>query len=178
MTKTYLISDTHFGHRNIIEYCHRPFKGTHEMNQVMQDSWNSTVNEDDLVYFVGDLGLTKTHSTKFWLDKLKGKIVFVKGNHDDNSISSVPHTLLEYGGKQFYVVHYPNRVPQNWNHWVIHGHKHNNDMEHFPFINGVKRTVNVSVELIGYKPIALDEIVVNLDSVRRQDRFDSLPERF
>ena len=42
--------------------------------------------------------------------------------------------------------------------WVIHGHVHNKELAKYPFFNPDKRTVNVSAEMIGYRPISLDEI--------------------
>ena len=52
----YVISDTHFSHNNIIEYCDRPYKNTLEMNQDIIKKWNSVVTENDIVFHLGDVG--------------------------------------------------------------------------------------------------------------------------
>jgi calcineurin-like phosphoesterase family protein len=41
---------------------------------------------------------------------------------------------------------------------VIHGHHHNNDLRHYPFIDFEHRRVNVSAEVIGYIPVSLKDI--------------------
>lgn len=146
------------------------------MNVAMVDNWNETVRDEDVVYFVGDLGSTKKHPTRFWLEKLRGRIHFIKGNHDDSSVVSVPHLVLEHHGIEFYLTHYPENVPNGWRGWVIHGHKHNNDLENFPLINGTRRTINVSVELIGYRPVDLDKVVENIEQIRRKTTLDSVAE--
>jgi calcineurin-like phosphoesterase family protein len=75
-------------------------------------------------------------------------------------------------------VHNPDNLPIEWNDWVIHGHKHNNDIKNYPFINGDKKTINVSAELVNYKPISLDFLLgLGLDSIKRMNTIDSHPER-
>ena len=54
---TWLISDTHFDHANIIKYCNRPFKDVDEMNNTIWQNWNSVVDADDIVYHLGDFAL-------------------------------------------------------------------------------------------------------------------------
>ena len=76
--QTWLISDTHFDHANIIDLCARPFVDVDEMNNILMDNWNDTVNKQDKVYFLGDMGNPKN----YWLNQLNGEIVVIEGNHD------------------------------------------------------------------------------------------------
>lgn len=66
--------------------------------------------------------------------------------------------LLEYQGYRFLLVHDPEDV-SSFDGWIVHGHVHNNELEKYPFINGEGRTINVSVEVINYKPVSLDWII-------------------
>jgi len=43
----WFISDTHFGHANIIKYCSRPFRTAGEMDKVILDNINAVVKPDD-----------------------------------------------------------------------------------------------------------------------------------
>lgn len=51
----YYIADTHFNHKNIIEYCTRPFKDIDEMNEAIINDWNNLVKNEDTVYHLGDV---------------------------------------------------------------------------------------------------------------------------
>ena len=80
MTK-WFTSDLHFGHRNVIPYCNRPFKDVEEMHKGLIEIWNNTVQEGDLVYVLGDFSLNKKYSREI-LPLLKGNKILVPGNHD------------------------------------------------------------------------------------------------
>jgi calcineurin-like phosphoesterase family protein/2'-5' RNA ligase len=175
----YLISDLHLDHANIINYCSRPFlrSNVDNMNEVLVNNWNNIIR-NNFVYFLGDLSFGRdSRSADYWLKKLNGKISFIKGNHE-RVRNSKEYEILEYNGRKFLLVHNPNHLPIKWDGWVIHGHKHNNEMKDYPFINGKKKTINVSAELINYKPVSLDYICnLGLDSIERMDTVESSPIR-
>jgi calcineurin-like phosphoesterase family protein len=67
----------------------------------------------------------------------------------------------------------------NWHGWVIHGHVHNNEMNKYPFINGERKTINVSVELINYEPVSPEYLLsLDLGSIKLMRTIDSPPERW
>jgi calcineurin-like phosphoesterase family protein len=175
--KTYLIGDTHFDHEKIILYCKRPFLTVEEMNKVMLDNWNTTVDDDDYVLFLGDLVFGKgSRPAEYWLAQLKGDIIFFRGSHDSSSkIHYTRSWIIEILGREFLFLHDPYYIPLGWNKWVVHGHHHNNYPSKFPLINGVRKTINVGVELINYKPILLEELInEDLDRIKhRTDLFSS-----
>ena len=50
MNKEYFIADTHFGHRQIIDYEDRPFTSVEEMDEILIKNWNETVDNNDTIY--------------------------------------------------------------------------------------------------------------------------------
>ncbi len=78
----YFIADTHFNHKNIIEYCKRPFKDTLEMNEYIIEKWNSVVKDEDIVYHLGDVGFGTIEMLKDLIGRLNGKKILLRGNHD------------------------------------------------------------------------------------------------
>lgn len=77
----FFVSDLHFGHFNVINYCNRPYKDVLEMEEALVKEWNKTVSKKDVVYFVGDFSLNPKWA-KLILPKLNGKKIFIAGNHD------------------------------------------------------------------------------------------------
>lgn len=174
----FLISDLHLDHKNIIKYCNRPFDSIEDMNSRILKNWNNKVKYHDVVYFLGDLAFDRgSHPTLHWIGKLKGKIVFIKGSHDrSRKIKFHRKQILEYNGYKFFLFHDPEEAPSNWNGWIIHGHKHNNDLDEFPFINGEKKTINVSCDLLDYTPITIDELLsLDIDNIKRMETINSAP---
>lgn len=81
--KRFFTSDLHFGHRNVIEYCDRPYKDIYEMNTAIINQWNSQVKPEDEVYVLGDFGINKSKVfDKELVQSLNGKKYLILGNHD------------------------------------------------------------------------------------------------
>lgn len=79
---TWFTADLHLGHRNIIDYCDRPFADADAMNETLIERWNDVVAADDTVWVVGDFALGKIADTLPLVDLLHGRKVLVAGNHD------------------------------------------------------------------------------------------------
>lgn len=157
--KTFVTTDSHFDHFNIIRYCDRPFKNVREMNVTIIENWNSVIGKRDKVYFLGDLCLNH-EKRDHWLRQLNGDITFIRGNHDPVG-AGVAHLIIHYSGRDYLLVHDPRNkdtVPWSWRGWIIHGHHHNHFPEEYPFLNGPAKTFNVSPERTNYMPVDMDSI--------------------
>lgn len=86
MSNIFLTSDTHFGHARITEFYNydgtktRPWDSVEEMDEEMVERWNETVGPTDKVYHLGDVVINRKSLPI--LDRLNGKKVLIKGNHD------------------------------------------------------------------------------------------------
>lgn len=80
-------SDFHWNHKNILRYDNRPWQNVDDMNQDMIRIWNTTVQDDDLIYILGDMVWSnKLSDWTYILTQLRGKKFIVKGNHDKTDI--------------------------------------------------------------------------------------------
>ena len=147
--KIFITADHHFHHKNIIEYCGRPFKTVEEMDRIMIEKWNNKVGKDDLVIHLGDFALGNKEKVKETREKLNGTIVLIKGNHDRVSEGFIiVEDFIRIGNIIF--SHRPipkNEIPKGCVN--VHGHIHEKES-----LNGI----NVSVEKTDYEPIELDEL--------------------
>jgi len=168
--KIYVFSDPHFDHANIIRYCNRPFSSTRQMNDGLVGNWNTTVKENDTVYFLGDMVYGRErHQIDYWLGKLGGEIFYIRGNHDLDEITRaivIPNRYgILYGNYKFLLMHHPYR-PLGYDGWIIHGDKHNNHLDDYPLINQKNKTVNVSSELVHYTPLSLEKLISLIETGR------------
>jgi len=130
------------------------------MNRVLLEKWNDTVCVDDIVYFLGDLSFGENaKDTDYWLKRLSGNIVFIKGDQDSSeSTESLDNVIVDVGDKHFCLVYNPADAPEDFDGWIIHAHHNSHDLEKYPFIDRERKTINVSTELTDYRPIAFAEI--------------------
>ena len=162
--KIFIISDTHFHHKNIIEYSNRPFKSVEEMDKEMIKRWNNKVGKEDIVIHLGDFALGSEKEIKELKESLNGTIFLLKGNHDHKIIRTAGFIIikgcLEIGNLIF--SHNPLRkedIPKGFIN--IHGHIH--EKESFAGIN-------ISVEKNNYEPVELEELKKSLNM---QDGFSN-----
>lgn len=140
--KIWFTSDLHFGHRNVIRFCERPFSSVEEMDNTLIDNWNNTVGENDLIFDLGDFCFAQGNKWKKYIRSLKGKHVLILGNHDiskwpGSDVMSLFHMVrnqleLNIDGKHVYLNHYPflcyagtYRTPSN-SVYELFGHVHSN----------------------------------------------------
>lgn len=169
----YYIADNHFGHGKVIQYCDRNFKDVIEMNDYMLECWNSTVRKDDDVYIIGDLAFRKD-TLEEYIMKLNGKKHLIIGNHDNVFLKRASDDILnkcfveitqykeiDDNGRLVVLFHYPimDWNKKHYGSYHIHGHIHNRENEVQEYSRNTNNMFNVGVDVIGYKPLALDELI-------------------
>ena len=163
--QVWFISDTHFGHANIIKYCNRPFKSIEEMDAEIVKRWNERVAKDDIVYFLGDFCFKRSKEApdgkvfEYYRDKLNGNIIFIQGNHDRNNgcKTIMQSALVEHGGEKMLLLHDSKRLSSCRYRIVLCGHVH----EKWQIKKlGTKTTIiNMSVDVWDYRPQSINDII-------------------
>ncbi len=173
--QNWFISDTHFNHSNIIDYCGRPFKSSKHMDMEIIRRWNERVKPEDTVFHLGDFSYSGSlrddnkKKPKDYVDQLNGKLILIKGNHDRNNglRTNIESIDIKLGGINWWCQHKPEMLTYKYN---LCGHVHNNwEVK----ITGRYVVVNLSVEVWNYYPVNIQEILKRLDE-HRKDR-DILP---
>ena len=154
---TYIISDSHWGHHNIIKYCNRP----ENHDELMFDNWLKTVKTNDIVLHLGDLAFKSNYMN---FNALPGEKYLIKGNHDhksndwyeDNGFIIMPkRVFFNHEDKKVLFTHYPEKDFWDWD-INIHGHIH--DRRKRLEYDG-RLYINVSVEVMKYTPVQLKYIL-------------------
>jgi len=169
MSKVFLISDTHFGHKNILTFLNqdgsklRDFASVEEMDETMIDNWNKTVSKNDKVYHLGDLVFSNRKLQEV-MPRLNGTKVLIKGNHDNLKLSQYMQFFKDVRAyhilDKMLLSHIPVFVG-SMERWGIniHGHLHGNNVPD-------PRYINVSVEQINFTPIDFEEIREQAKEIR------------
>lgn len=172
----YFISDTHFNHKNIIEYSDRPYSNLEEMTEAYISNWNDRVTKHDVVYHLGDFALSYGKKHEKLIDdilaRLNGQKFLIVGNHDrkevlNNSrwthVCDYKRIKVDIGGvnKNIVLFHYPIRSWRGIHRgdWHLHGHSHGSLHDY-----GGK-VLDVGVDAVAnHKPISLDEVKILMDN--------------
>ncbi len=158
MSRTFVISDTHFGHFNILKFenAHRPFSNIDEHDECLIDKWNAVVRHNDVVWHLGDVLFGK-HKFPL-LERLNGTKHLVLGNHDHYPLALYQQYFKKI--KPYHIVNgcilshipvHPNQLAFRFKR-NIHGHMHSHSIAD-------ERYTNVSVECTNLEPRLLSEIV-------------------
>lgn len=187
----FFTSDLHFNHGNIIKYCNRPFLDEHDkavkdsgdhyfndlklsldsiriMNDNLINNWNKTVPNNGVVFHLGDFGFFHDNKIVDIINKLNGKIYFVKGNHDqsleklyrdmnyfklDEKVGWLrDYHTLSIDRQNIVLFHYPIYLWDRKHHgsWHLNGHEHNGCKETRFDCNDFGLTLDVGVDSAAY----------------------------
>lgn len=162
----FVISDLHFGHKNIIKYENRPFENVEEMNKELIKKWNKKVKENDTIYILGDFCWLKGEETNKILEQLNGKKILIKGNHDRNFLNdkkfnkdlfeAIYDYLVIKDNKQHYVLfHYPIAEFDGKENGYIHLYGHIHDTN--PLLEDkLKHSYNVGAIRHNFEPVNIE----------------------
>lgn len=170
MSDIFFVSDTHWGHANVIRYSNRPFTDVDHMNEILVKNWNEVVKPEDTVWHLGDFAFMSYPEFKKLIWRLNGNINVCLGNHDKviighqkellsmGKIKSIQHYVeLKIEGTMIVLAHYGHRV---WNksHYgsiMLYGHSHGSLP---PFGKSVDVGVDCKEITSEYRPVSLEEV--------------------
>lgn len=174
----FFTSDTHFYHKNIINFCKRPFKDLQEMHSEIIRMWNETVRPNDIVFILGDIIFGGANAYEEILPQLNGKKYLILGNHDYKNFTTnkckyfeavYDKMFIAVNDQEIILNHEPllcfggqlnNRI------WHLFGHVHttkdlnlkgNCDAQRM-FLMATPTMYDVGMDFNNYKPISFVDI--------------------
>lgn len=180
---TFFISDTHFGHANIIRFCNRPFRNVEEMNEALIENWNLVVSEDDTVFHLGDFAFGGSNVWKSIIPRLNGHINLIIGNHDRKNLRQgymsyfdmvVPQLQIEIEDNSIYLNHYPFLCYGGSYRgvWQLFGHVHSGPQADGLDISRLRVLLptqyDVGVDNNNFTPISYREVKEKIESQKNE----------
>jgi calcineurin-like phosphoesterase family protein len=182
--KVWIISDTHFGHKNICRGVTawrlpdgsvpisqtRDFDSIGEMNEMIVNNINSVVGQDDVLIHLGDWSFGGFENIKIFRDRIVCKeIHLILGNHDEHIeknrdgvqelFTSVNHyTKLMYKFDTLVLMHYPIDSWDGLNKGHIHLHGHCHLPQQKVFGKGRRMDVGIDGNMF-FMPYELDNVI-------------------
>lgn len=163
----YYTADPHFYYEPVL--WDRPFRSVEEMDRVLVGNWNRVVSPGDTVYLIGDVGYNNGHVPCRVLAQLNGIKHLVRGNHDTGFCDApllyryfetvTDFTELDDGDAHILLCHYP--ILYNRGGYMIHGHLHGRGRYFYPILRGLPRVMNAAMDLNGFQPVTLQQLIVN-----------------
>lgn len=157
MNEIFVIGDTHFGHKNVLQFekDRRPFFSIEEHDEALVSNWNRVVRKHDTIIHLGDVLFGKKSFEI--LSRLNGTKKLVLGNHDQYPTVDYLKYFNKVYGSYLYENHILTHVPVHPCEFPrfrfnIHGHRHSltiNDL----------RYINVSADATGLTPVRLKDVI-------------------
>jgi len=168
--KTYVTSDLHFGHTNIMKFCpvtRARFKNDVDyMTEAMIIEWNEIVEPGDLVYILGDVAFCNAQKATQIMRRLNGTKILIEGNHDKKALHdpsfrgcfSEVHKYLDinYNGTKVVMLHYPIAEWDQMHRGSVHfhGHLHGN-----PSSLEKYRALDVGIDATGWIVLEMEDAI-------------------
>lgn len=170
----YFSADLHLNHRNIINYCDRPFSSVQEMNETLLNNINSLIQTNDTFWILGDFAFyKKPKELEYYRNQILCKNVnLICGSHDPH-LSNKPHPILfelfqevanlytlklQHKGKNKMIIlcHYAMRTwnKSHFGSYSLFGHSHGrlpDDISSLSFDCGV--------DCHNFVPLSLDDVI-------------------
>lgn len=166
----FFTSDEHFGHRNIIKFCKRPFTDLEDMREGLIARHNEVVGKEDQVYHLGDMfwRTLKTADVLDTIHRLNGFHYYILGNHEEvfREMSGLKDKfgwvrdrahIVPAGGPRAGIVldHFAGRVwhQSDKGSWQLYGHSHGELPEDHGLLS-----FDVGVDANNWYPVSLDRV--------------------
>lgn len=160
--KIYIFSDSHFNHKNIIEYCNRPYN-----HEDLMITGLKQINEEDCLIHLGDICIGSDDYVHGMLGSIKCHKILVLGNHDSKSWSwymehgwdfVCENFQLTYCGKIIRFSHKPSPWDGVWE-INVHGHLHNLGHRENEYKELKQWHRLYAPELMDYRPVELSNFI-------------------
>lgn len=173
MSNIFITSDTHFGHDREFLWGPRGFTNYKDHDEEVIRRWNEVVQENDIVYHLGDVMLGDNNHGIECLKRLKGQIKIIPGNHDTNArialYKKLPNIevlgyaeMLRYKKYNFYLSHHPTmtsnleKAPYLRMHLInLYGHTH----QQSKFYMSMPYMFHAGMDSNNCTPVLLDDAI-------------------
>lgn len=167
---TWITSDLHFGHANIMKFCPvsraRYKNDVDYMNEAMIQEWNATIAPEDTVYILGDVAFLPAAKAVAIMQRLNGTKILVEGNHDRKLLNDPvfrrcfaevhQYLCITYEKTRIIMSHFPflewDQMHRGSLHFFGHLHGGKTNQEHY-------RCKDVGMDATGKIAISLEEAI-------------------
>jgi calcineurin-like phosphoesterase family protein len=160
----FFTSDEHYGHKNVIKFCNRPFSSVEEMDERLIQNFNLVVKPTDTTIHGGDFTFYKGGKAEELVKRLNGYHIFLNGSHDywlkgKKGIHEIWEKNIFHNKTNqkhhITVCHYCMRTwpRSHYNSYHLYGHSHAG-------LPSIGKSHDIGVDNNDFYPLSFDEIVV------------------